>query len=197
VTERVARVLLPAVASGTAGPKAAADVRADSSRQLEAIYRTHVEFVWRVVRRHGVPRDAIEDLVHEVFLVVRRRLTELDGRVECRGWLFMITRGVVSNDRRIRARRVRRHDEAPAPLPPPDPERFAEGAEAIAWTERFLSTLPEEQRLVFELVDIEGLTGPEVARLGDVGLDTLYSRLRLARAAFACFVAALREGRRP
>jgi RNA polymerase sigma-70 factor (ECF subfamily) len=79
--------------------------------------------------------------------------------------------------------------------PPVDPERFAEEVEAIAIVERFLATLAEEQRLAFELVDIEGFTGPEVAGLVDAPLDTVYSRLRLARAAFARFVAALREGR--
>jgi RNA polymerase sigma-70 factor, ECF subfamily len=184
------------VVSGRAGPKAAPwDIGAESARSLEAIYREHMGFVWRLVRRFGVPFDAIEDVVHDVFMVVRRRLGDLELREDVRGWLFMITRGVVANDRRSRQRREHRRADATPPEPPADPERRAQEAEAIALVERFLCTLPEEQRIVFELMDIEGFSGPEVARLGDAHLDTVYSRLRLARAAFARFFADLHEGK--
>ncbi|HWB80964.1 MAG TPA: RNA polymerase sigma factor [Nannocystaceae bacterium] len=190
MTDRSPGVLVGSVVAGKAGPKTAQwDDDAETSRVLAAIYRAHVGFVWRVVRRLGVPAEAIEDLVHEVFLVVRRRLSEVAQHGDGRAWLFMITRGVVSNDRRIRARRHRRHEDAPPPDPPVDPERLAAKAEAIARVEIFLSTLTDEQRVVFELVDIEGFTGPEVARVTEAPLDTVYSRLRLARAAFARFFA--------
>lgn len=190
MTDRSTGVLVGSVASGKAGPKTARwDQDAETSHELEAIYRTHVGFVWRVVRRLGVPAEAIEDLVHEVFLVVRRRLSEAAEHGDGRAWLFMITRGVVSNDRRVRARRHRRHEDAPPPDPPVDPERLAAKAQAIARVETFLGTLPDEQRVVFELVDIEGFSGPEVARVTDAPVDTVYSRLRLARAAFARFFA--------
>ena len=47
---------------------------------LAAVYRGHAAFVWRVVRRLGVADAALEDVVHDVFLVVHRRLAEYDGR---------------------------------------------------------------------------------------------------------------------
>lgn len=194
MTDSAAGVLSGVVASGTAGPKAAGSTaRGEAARDLETIYRTEVGFVWRVVRRCGVPSEAIEDLVHEVFLVVQRRLPELGHDEELRRWLYVISRGVVANDRRIRSRRERRHDGAPPPTSPPDPESFARGVEAIALVEGFLQTLGAEQRVVFELVDIEGWSSVEVASLTGAPLDTVYSRVRLARAAFARFVAATRK----
>ena len=194
MTERAATVLPGPVASGSAGtgPTAWHDPAA-TSRDLEAVYRAHVGFVWRIVRRCGVPAELIEDVVHEVFLVVRRRLGEVDAAEDLRGWLFVVTRGVVANDRRTRERRRRLHERAPQPASPPDPEQVALGSEAVAWIEQFLLTLPDEQRTVFELIDIEGFTGPEVAHTSGAGLQTVYSRLRLARAAFARFFGAIRE----
>jgi RNA polymerase sigma-70 factor, ECF subfamily len=197
MTDATARALPRSVASGRAGPEAATSAaEASPAPSLEAIYREHMPFVWRVVRRLGVPFDAIEDAVHDVFLVVRRRLPELDAASDLRGWLFMITRGVVANDRRSRERRERRRDRASQPEPPLDPETLAAGAEAVRFVEAFLATLPDEQRIVFELIDIEGFTGPEAARASTTNLDTAYSRLRLARAAFARHFASVREGSR-
>jgi RNA polymerase sigma-70 factor, ECF subfamily len=194
MTELRAGALPLGVATGKAGLKADPwHIGADGARSLDAIYRDHLAFVWRVVRRLGVPFEAIEDVVHDVFIVVRRRLRDLDDRDDVRGWLFMITRGVVANDRRSRERREHRERVASLQSVPVDPEQQAETAEAIGLVESFLGTLSESQRVVFELVDIEGFTVPEVARVGDAPLDTVYSRLRLARAAFARFCSRVRE----
>jgi RNA polymerase sigma-70 factor (ECF subfamily) len=194
MTDPRARALPLGVATGKAGPKAEPwHIGVDEARSLDALYRDHLAFVWRVVRRYGVPFEAIEDVVHDVFIVVRRRLRDLDARDDVRGWLFMITRGVIANDRRSRQRREHRERVASVEPAIVDPEQQAETAEAIELVERFLRTLSEAQRVVFELVDIEGFTVPEVARLGDAPLDTVYSRLRLARAAFARFCASIRE----
>lgn len=189
--------LAPIVRSGSAGTKAAAWDRGKEARSLEHIYRTHVGFVWRVVHRLGVPSASIEDLVQEAFLVARRRLVELDADIDTRGWLYTIARGVVANDRRGRQRRERRHLEADPPASSADPEQLAVQTEAIRVVERFLARLSDDQRIVFELVDIEGFTGPEVAKAVNVPLDTVYSRLRLARAAFERHCAARRERRTP
>jgi len=47
---------------------------------------------------------------------------------------------------------------------------------------------------VFELVDVEGLRGPEVAELLGANLNVVYSRLRLARRRFEAFLDGRREG---
>jgi RNA polymerase sigma-70 factor (ECF subfamily) len=47
-----------------------------------------------------------------------------------------------------------------------------------------LADLGEEQSEVFYLVEVEGLTAPEVASSLGVNLNTVYGRLRLARQRF-------------
>lgn len=55
--------------------------------------------------------------------------------------------------------------------------------------EGFLAELDAETRAVFELSDIEGLSGPEVAQALDLELTRVYARLKTARRRFNAFVA--------
>ena len=50
--------------------------------------------------------------------------------------------------------------------------------------EAALGALPAEQREVFVLADIEGLSAPEISDALEVKVNTIYSRLRLARKRF-------------
>lgn len=163
---------------------------------LAELYRRHAGFVWRSLRRFGVPDEALEDVVHEVFMIVRRRLPDFDRRAAPTTWLYGIARGVAANVRRSRARAEARHRLVPLGDAPPDPEQAAERAEAIACVGEFLAGLDPDQREVFELVDLEGLRGPEVAELLDTNLNVVYSRLRLARRKLESFIDARADLRR-
>jgi RNA polymerase sigma-70 factor (ECF subfamily) len=72
----------------------------------------------------------------------------------------------------------------------PSPERVLAGEEARRQVARALEKLPLEQRAVFVLHDIDGVSAPEIARALEVPLNTVYSRLRLAREKFLAAVAA-------
>src|SRR5438309_1872378 len=71
---------------------------------LEDIYRSNVDFVWRVLRREGVPAEETADTIQEVFLAVHRNLARFEGRSSVRTWLFTICSSV-ARDRRQRAHR--------------------------------------------------------------------------------------------
>lgn len=159
-----------------------------SAPTLDDLYRAHADFVWRAVLRLGIPEAQAEDATHEVFLVVRRKLPEFRGDAAPTTWLYAIARGVCANLRRAHVRAERRLELAPAPGPAPDPEDAATRSNAAALVERFLATLPEEQREVFVLSDIEGMPGPDVAAALRIPLGTAYSRLRLARKRLEAFV---------
>jgi len=180
-------------------PLSAARGTPDERPTLEALYRDHADFVWRTVRRLGVPDEAAEDVVQEVFIVVRRRLPDYEGRGAATTWLFAIARGVTANWRRSRQRAERRLRVVPEPEPvAPDPEDAVRQARVKSLIRGMLDELEPKQRIVFELSDIEGMSGPEVADALGVPLNTVYSRLRLARRRFKKYVqehaAALRPG---
>lgn len=161
---------------------------------LDGIYREHVDFVYRIACQLGAPPAAVEDVVHDVFIVVHRRLHEFDGR-SMRSWLYGITRRVVAHELRGGARARRRLAALPPPPPSRDPEDTTGDAQAIALIEAFLRSLDDDQRAVFSLVEIEGCSAVEVAAALGVNVNTIYSRLRLARQRFARLVAAQREVR--
>jgi len=155
---------------------------------LDELYRAHADFVWRAVLRLGIAESAAEDAVHEVYLVVRRKLPEFRGDAAPTTWLYAIARGVCANLRRKHVRAERRLDLVTPPTPAPDPEDAASRSNAAALVERFVAELPDEQREVFVLSDIEGMAGPDVAAALKIPLGTAYSRLRLARKRLEVFV---------
>ena len=141
-----------------------------------------------------VQAAGVDDVLHDVFLVVHRRLDDYDGRSSMRSWLYGVARRVALHHRRSGVRRVRREHQAPTPAPQAQPDDFVARREAARWVEAFVATLAPEQRAVFVLCEVEGLPAPEVAAATGVKLNTVYSRLRLARRRFEHAVAQRAEG---
>lgn len=156
----------------------------DEALTVASVYREYVGFVRRSAIHLGIPKATVDDVVHDVFLVVHRRLEDFDGRGTMRSWLYGIARRVVMHHRRNGQRRERRELRGPSPAPAPDPEAAIASAQAAAWIEGFIAQLDANQRAVFVLTDIEGLSAPEVAEATGMGLNSVYSRLRLARRHF-------------
>ena len=160
------------------------------------LFRAHHDFVWRILRRFGVDEATLDDRVQDVFLVVYRRWADLDPATPPRSWLYGIARRVAADQHRGDRRRERRLAAVPEPAPPAPPDAHLAEGEAAAFLESFLATLDEDKRAVFVLADLEGLTAPEIAAAVGANLNTVYSRLRLARQRFTAAIAA-RDPRSP
>lgn len=155
-----------------------------AQRGFATVYYAYFDLVWRILRRLGVPYDQLEDAAQDVFLVLHRRLPGLDPQISLRSWLFGTARRVASDFRRG-LRRHERRIQAFAVVHTHQPrERVAERAEAADFVQRFLDSLDNDKRMVFILADLEGFTAPEISQALDVKLNTVYSRLRAARAEF-------------
>ncbi|WP_434427805.1 RNA polymerase sigma factor [Nannocystis pusilla] len=165
-----------------AEPELRAEAPVDGA-SFEALFREHFGFVYRNLRRLGVPPAAVEDAVQEVFLVVLRRPDAPITSV--RGWLYGIARRIAWRQRRSAGRQNRLAqalaDEAPRAL---DGAVAVAEREAAALLERFLGRLDEDKRAVFLLAELEQMTAPEIARALEVKENTVYSRLRAARQEF-------------
>lgn len=158
-----------------------------------SLYETHFGFVWRNLRRLGVPAAAVDDAAQDVFLVVHRRYSSYDARwSRIETWLFGIVLRVARDHRRALRRRRYRFDavadveqvaETAAGLHE-EPEQAVAKREAIALLERVLSSLDSNKRAVLVMVDIEELSVPEAAEALGVNVNTAYWRLRAARADF-------------
>lgn len=171
-------------------PSASADGCAPAAeRTFVDLYREHFGFVWRILRRLGVPADALEDAAQEVFLVLHRRLAGLGPEVSPRSWLFGTARRVAADLRRGQHRRERRLHALAVVENGDRRNQPIEQAEAAEFVQRFLERLDPDKRMVLVLADLEGMTAPEIAEALEVKLNTVYSRLRAARAEFERAVA--------
>lgn len=156
---------------------------------FEDIYDAYFDYVWRSLRRLGVPEVSADDAAQDVFVVVHRRLGDFEGRSTLKTWLFGIALRVARSHRRRLARKG--HVD---PLPPDvlseesDPEAEVEKRKAIGVLDAFLNSLDEDKRAVFVLAEIEQMTAPEIEAALGVKLNTVYSRLRAARKAFEAAV---------
>lgn len=158
---------------------------------FSAVYREYFAFVWRTARQLGVHESALEDVTHEVFIVVYRKLPAFEGRSSVQSWLYGIARRVASRHRRSQARAARKEIAAAhvADQTRPQSGSVAERAEAADLVHRFLAVLEPDQREVFVLTEVEGMTAAAISGALGVKQNTVYSRLRLARDRFRAFVA--------
>jgi RNA polymerase sigma-70 factor (ECF subfamily) len=154
------------------------------------VYDRHFAFVWRSLRRLGVPERALDDAAQDVFIVVHRKLASFEGRSTLRSWLFGIARRV-AHDHRRRIGRKERTEELPETVADrgATPAGDAERAEAVRTLHEILGELDDDKREVFVLAELEQMTAPEIADAIGANLNTIYSRLRAARQGFEAAVA--------
>lgn len=163
---------------------------------FRAFYDQHVATVWRALLRLGVSRTDLSDAAQEVFLVAFRKLPEFEGRSKLSTWLVGICYRVASDRRRLAHVRREIGDSGmvlAAPDIGPRPDDTVERSEGARMLDQILGSLRPEQREVFVMFELEEMSGKEIAALVGAPVKTVFSRLRLAREAFAAALAARRQ----
>jgi len=158
---------------------------AERERAFRVVYDAHVSFVWRNLRRLGVLDRDVEDKCQEVFVVAHRRWTEFADRGHGpRAWIFQIVLRVAADARRHRRRHPVDPDGGTAQerqsIEAPQAAVVAR-KEALDLLDRALASIEMARRAVLVLHEIEQMTAPEIARTLEIPLNTVYSRLRVAR----------------
>lgn len=135
--------------------------------------------VWRMACARGEAHVA--DLVQDSLIRVLQGIARFDPRGPARlsTWILTVTTRVVLNDRRREAVREQR----PEPLAYIDPSTTAADRQIGAAIANAVVELPEAQRITFVLREFHDLDYGEVARVLDVDVGTVKSRLSRARAA--------------
>lgn len=160
-----------------------------SAPEFSSIYQAEASYVWRSLRRLGVRDRDLEDLVHDVFVKVYRRLDDYDSERPLRPWLFGFAFRVASDYRR---RAGHQRETVAPPVERPDearlPDEQVAQRQARRLLQRALDTLNIDRRAVIIMHDIDGFTAPEIADALALPLNTVYSRLRIARGELAAAV---------
>jgi RNA polymerase sigma-70 factor, ECF subfamily len=186
------KIVADASTRSNAPPAGVAEFRTVAP-DFDTVYEQHFPFVWRSVRRLGVPAAAVDDVVQDVFIVVHRRLSSFEGRSTFRSWLYAIVARVVRDFRRSLRRKPgqlggdARADADPESLANPTSmasRNDAANAEATRLLHTILSELRDDRREVFVLSELEEMTSVEIAAALGQNVNTVYSRLRAARRDF-------------
>jgi len=169
------------VSEGTGGR--AAEVSA--AGRLESLVDLHYAFIWRSLRRLGIPRGDVDDAVQKVFLTASRKLASVRIGSE-KSFLFQTALRVASDARRtVRRRREVSADPAQEPESPlPDAERVLELRRARETLDAILDAMPMDLRAVFVLFELDEMPIADIAALLGIPEGTASSRLRRARAEF-------------
>lgn len=168
----------PAAPSSGTLPVDAAPVAPTSAAE---VFREHGAFVFRLLRRLGVPDADLDDLTQEVFIIVHRSLDRYEERNQMRSWLYRICVREASRLRRSRKPAATVDVDTLVEPGGSSPEDAVRANEARADFDRLLEVLDEERRTVFVLYEVEELSMEEVAKVVGCPLATAYSRLRSAR----------------
>ena len=153
---------------------------------FEAFYRANVEAVQRFIARRVNDPHLAADLTADVFLAV---IEASDSYRPSRGtpiaWLYGVARNVVADRHRQQARELRLVTRVAgrALLDPDSLARVEDRITAEQESRRLyaaLSTLPEDDRALIELVALDGLSVADAAQV--LGVKPGTARVRLHRA---------------
>jgi RNA polymerase sigma-70 factor, ECF subfamily len=166
-----------------------------SRDRLRATLDAEFAFVWRTLRRLGVPTEAVDDAAQQVFLVFAKRLDDILPDSE-RSFLFGTARRVAADIRRACKGTIEITEElmTHAAAPGTPLEELLDQKRARDLLDRIVGELPDDLRAVFVLFEGEGMTAAEIAELLGVPPGTVASRLRRARIRFEELLRPFRRG---
>jgi RNA polymerase sigma factor (sigma-70 family) len=186
----------PLIETGADDPEAAlvADAQAGSRDALEQLVTRHQAWIYNIVLRMVYdPHDA-EDITQEVLIKLITKLSTFEGRSAFRTWLYRIAVNHVLNMKRTKseefgwtfevyANGLRNAPDQDLPDPravPVDLQLLVEESK-IGCTTGMLLCLSREQRLIYILGEIFGVTDAVGAELLDVSRDNFRQKLARAR----------------
>lgn len=157
---------------------------AERSRDtFDSVFEAEFDYVCHTLRRFGVREADLEDVAQDVFLGVHRRFDDYDPGRPVRPWLVAFAFRGASNYRRGERRRGERIGED-VPEATVDGRSAAEVSDRRRSVQRVFDQMDLERSVVLLMFDMDGYTAPEIAHALDVPVNTVYSRIRLAREDF-------------
>lgn len=174
-----------------------ARLRRKESRAFAELVRLHQDRVYELCVRMLGDREEALDVAQEVFVSLHGALAQFRGESRLSTWIFKVAKNHCLNRLKSLGRRQRhrtaelsdvdegelaRHQEQRSP------QEALLGKEQQARVQAAIARLPEEQRLLVVLRDIEGLSYDEIVQVTEQPEGTVKSRLHRARASLAALL---------
>jgi RNA polymerase sigma-70 factor (ECF subfamily) len=152
-------------------------------RELKRRIADNHQRLYRTAFSWGHDPDLASDIAQETMAKALKRVSQLRDPKKLDSWLF----GILINCWRDHFRQQRDTvDIAEVELPHNEtPEKLKQSDDLVASVRRSIARLPEGQRQVVTLVNLEGFSYAEVAEILDIPVGTVMSRLSRARSTLA------------
>lgn len=172
-----------------------AAARAGDTRALDTLIGRWQGQVYRFGLRMCGDHEDARDVLQDTLLAAARSLRDFRGESAVSTWLFRIARSFCTKHRRrsvfapkeeLSLDELRGDEDEGHGLPAAtgqDPEEATAAAEVRRALDRAIRSLDPKYREVLLLRDVEGLTAPEVAKVLELRVETVKTRLHRARLA--------------
>jgi RNA polymerase sigma-70 factor (ECF subfamily) len=161
--------------------------RAGDGRALDGLLERYQRQVFRFgLRMCGNEEDA-RDILQETLLTAFRSLRDFRGEAGLSTWLYQIARSYCIKSRRRGVAEpaviepLEKPEAKAIPSPEAAPDAKAHAREIGSLLQAGILSLPESQREVLVLRDVEGLSAEEAAQVLGIEVGALKSRLHRAR----------------
>ncbi len=145
---------------------------------VEAIKNKLFRFAMSMLRDEA----EAEDVVQEVVIKLWKQRDQLDHIQNMEAWTMRLTRNLSIDKIRSKHRRFEPIDTViDLKESQPSPAKQLELSDAMEHLKKWIVQLPENQRLVFQLRDIEGMTYKEISETLDMPLSQVKINLFRAR----------------
>lgn len=150
---------------------------------LGALFDRHHEAVRQFLLRISPNAADVDDLVQETFLTAARAAGSFDGRASALPFLMGIAVRLGKRKKRTFARLRALYDSfASAPTKAPEsPEDQTSKAQEEDRLRAAIARLSEDQRVALVMVEYNGMSGVEVAKVLETPVGTVWRRLHEAR----------------
>ena len=158
----------------------------NDKKAFETIVKRHQRGVYSLaLRMLGNPQEA-EDVLQETFIAFHGNIGQFRGQAKLSTYLFRMA----TNFSLMRLRYLKRHggyntanlsEAAEEPSRTRSPLETLLNRELNERMERLLARLPDKDRAVVVLRDVQGVAGLEVARILKLSLPAMKSRLHRSR----------------
>lgn len=156
-------------------------VRLGDRDGFDTLVRRHMEKAYRIAYRLVGHREDAEDLVQDSFMAVLDKIETFQKGRQFAPWFhrIVVNRGINFQD----FRSIRRMEQIPESIATEEmsPLRHTEQSELRTQVGAAIEKLPERQRVIIQLFELEGFSGAEIAQLLDISAGTVRWHLHEAR----------------